>query len=83
MKYNLNDQIRFRPTEFGLKHFKKYYLSYNIDIDVNDHLNENGMFTMCVWEFASIFGSELFMGNTNQCVEDNTFTFVKDDLLYV
>lgn len=61
---NLNDKIIIQLTPEGVRFFKNYMDSLET---IGYYPGLNGeMLTIKLWEFAYIFGQELYMGNTKQ-----------------
>ena len=63
--FNLNDIIIVELTDRGLEKIKKEYpcyFKYNVD---------GNFLSIPIWAFANIFGSDLYMGQTNNPVEMN------------
>lgn len=72
---NLNEEVRFKLTDYGREVYSRYLgLEYDDLIKDNDDLfkifkyvgsqvDENGYCEMQLWKFMQIFGKEMFMGN--------------------
>lgn len=61
---NLNDQIIIQLTPEGVRFYKDYIDSFDT---VGYYPGLKGdMLTILLWEFAHIFGQELYMGNPKQ-----------------
>ena len=59
---NLNDQIKITLTEKGVKIYTDYWDNYNDNSGHYPGLKDNAL-TIQLWEFAHIFGRELWNGN--------------------
>jgi len=74
MKVNINEQVKIKLTDSGKEVYKNYlsqFKSHLVSKIVPDEL------TLPLWEFAQIFGSELYMGQVKApFVEDNEIEFV-------
>lgn len=71
---NLNNSIVITLTESGVKIYKDYWDNFNDNSGYYPGL-ENNILTIELWNFAAIFGQELYMGNpTPPC--EMSFQFV-------
>lgn len=93
MKFNLNDEVRFRTTKEGTDYLLEYSAKAEAAakaalkgdprgvIEKNSTLpyrREDGLWMMPFWEFCSVFGPGLVMGGP-QFFKDNRL-FVSDEL---
>jgi hypothetical protein len=74
MKVNINEQVKIKLTDSGKEVYSNYLSQFNspsISKMVPDEL------TLPLWEFAQIFGSELYMGQVKApFFENNEIEFV-------
>lgn len=59
---NLNDKIQVTLTETGVKYYKNFIDNLDVTINWYPGLKDN-VLTIQLWEFAHIFGRELWHGN--------------------
>jgi hypothetical protein len=91
MNINLNDRIRVKLTDTGLYVLKNNYKSskrLSDILDIDDYINvyeldEQGYIVIQLWEFAHIFGKYLYMGNTDQVIEDMNVELLDDFSRYM
>ena len=64
MKININDNIKVKLTEHGLKLLKEHYGQLNKMFNVKKEvkLDENGYFTQQLWSVMQIFGTYMYNG---------------------
>ena len=68
-KFNLNEHIRFKPTELGKTIFKEYWIPYCQDGKSEEiETNDEGWAEIQLWVFMRIFGSH-FSGGAGLPVE--------------
>lgn len=70
---NINEMVVIKLTPSGRQVYAKYLSQFN-----SPYINQNfeDVLEMPLWEVAQIFGSELYMGNTNApFFEENAIEF--------
>lgn len=76
---NINDNIKVRLTEHGLRiHFDHYHKYLGDKFPISNCLpdrDEKGYTKYQLWEFANIFGEHLFNG-ADQVIKDNEVIIV-------
>lgn len=70
MTLNLNDEIEVTLTEEGVNIYKNYLNNLKTTLRYYPGLKENKL-AIVVWEFAHVFGSELWHGNPTPPCEMN------------
>lgn len=61
VKANLNDSVRVKVTETGLKQFNAFYENLNMKPPVLE-VDKDGWTDFCLWELANIFGEGMYNG---------------------
>ena len=72
---NVNDQIRFKPTEYGLKVRQRTYQNYGIEPE-DLELDDDGYAYMNLWAAMFEFGQGMQMG-FRQCIQGNRIELLK------
>jgi hypothetical protein len=59
-KFNLNEHIRFRPTELGMRVYRAYWLPYgNTETGHPLQLDNEGYAELQLHEFIKVFGNNI------------------------
>ena len=78
---NLNTQVTIKLTAFGADAYNKYMDYLNLPTKYRKPVKANDTLDIPLWEFAQIFGSEMYMGNTKQPLfTSNSISFNTKDL---
>lgn len=77
-EFNINDEIKVKLTEKGSRAMYNYYICRGC---ITSKLpDENGYTRFQLWEFMSIFGQYMHIGN-NDMFEDLNILINEDDLM--
>ena len=83
MKFNINDIVRVKLTDYGLGILKSRYRHLNkqsnglISYDNIIGLKEDGMYETETWQLMQDFGNCMYMGNNEMCFENNIIEVLK------
>jgi len=72
-KFNINDDVKVKLNEEGLKVWKKANFYNELQKD------ENGYYTFQFWDFMNIFGEHIYLGS-NCLFENNSLFFNEENL---
>lgn len=78
MKFNINDIVRVKLTDYGLGILKSRYRHLNkqsnglISYDNIIGLKEDGMYETEMWQLMQDFGNCMYMGNIEIPFENNS-----------
>ena len=62
-EFNLNEYIRFKPTEFGKTIYKLHWLPYTRNNEEREiSLDTDGWAKLQLWEFMTIYGAYMHIG---------------------
>ncbi len=73
---NVNDFVKVKLTDDGLKQYKNHLESYIPDKElIQDKIKHSkvkeGLYEFCIWELMQIFGKKMFCGSTEKMFEEN------------
>ena len=72
--FNINDTVMFRITDHGRLVYQQHYSNLGM-LAPELRPDGAGLVGMQLWEMANIFGSDFYMGNTEQSIENNRIYF--------
>lgn len=70
MKFNINNYVKVRLTEEGLKHYNNYYSEFVLKFPDSFKVKKDYELREQLWEIMHIFGSETFIGRQNVFVDN-------------
>ena len=77
MNINLNEYVKVKLTDYGLKVHRTHYLVKSAPVYRPPRVDEQGYSKFQLWDLMNIFGSVMYLGNPNVPFENNEIIYDK------